>query len=226
MKNVNENARKVLAMLRSANGAISALGLFRLIRLTSKITAPTIAVLHNYTSDKSDNTELADYTLNVGTKYENAKSATLKTVANLDLSDMLAIADQCTPTAIKGFQYIDRKGMTAEAYCTAVKAMIPQAIEEMRTVTPRPNDAVIHLNKVLSFNINTGHLLLAGELINGGKRVAIEGDVKLTAKAPKTVAKEVIRTYLNARTNKVRSFIIDNLNTISVGGEKIALNVG
>ena len=226
MKKTNENARKVLAMLRSANGAISALGLFRLIRLTSEITAPTLAVLHNYTSDKSDNTELADYTLNVGVKYDNAKATTLKTVANLDLSDMLAIADLCTPTAIKGFSYIDRKGMTAEAYCTAVKAMIPKAIEEMQVIKDRPNDAVIHLNKVLSFNINTGHLLLSGELVNGGKRVAVDGEVKLTANAPKTVAKEVIKSYLNARTSKVRSFIIDNLNTISVGGEKIALNVG
>lgn len=226
MKNTIENARKVLAMLQSANGKISVIGLFRLIILTSRVNAPTIAVLHNYTSDKSDNTELADYTLNIGTKYENAKATTLKTIANIDLYDMLAISDLCTPTAIKGFQYINRKGLTAEAYCTAVRAMIPQAVEEMRTITPRPNDNVIHLNKVLSFNTNTGNLLLAGELMNGGKRTAIEGEVTLTAKAPKTVAKEVIKSYLNARTSKVRTFAINNLNTISVGGEKIALNVG
>ena len=216
-------AVKVLAMLRSANGNISAKGLFHLIAATTEITAPTLAVLHNYTSDKSNNTELADYTLNVGTKYENAKTTTLKTVATLDLNDMLAISDLCTPTAIKGFSFIDRKGMTAEAYCTAVKAMIPKAIEEMQTVKDRPNDKVIHLNKVLSYNINTGNLLIAGELVNGGKRVSIEGNVKLTAKAPKTVAKEVIKSYLDVRTSKIRTFAVTNLNTISVGGEKIEL---
>ena len=228
MKKTNENARKVLAMLRSANGAISAPGLFRLIRVTGDITAPTIAVLHNYTSNKSNNTELADYTLNVGTKYENAKAATLKTVANLDLADMLAIADLCTPTAIKGFSLINRKGMTAEAYCTAVKAMIPQAIENLsKDAKPRPNDAVIHLNKVLFYNINKGHLYIMGELMSNGKHTSVQStEKKLVGTAPLTTAQNVVKSYIDARTSKIRSFIVENLNTVSVGGQKIALNVG
>lgn len=226
METLKENALKVLEMLKKANGRVSVDGLFRLIAITNEILAPMLVVLHNYTSDKSDNTELADYTLNVGTKYENAKVSTDKKLESLEPSDLLAIADNCTPTGIKGFIYINRKGLTESEYCTAVKNALPVALEEMKVVTDRPNDNVIHLNKVLSFNSNTGNLLIAGELVKGGKDVKVEGETKMTAKAPKTVAKEMIKAYLNTRTSKIRTFAITNLNTISVNGEKIALNVG
>lgn len=226
MKNKNENARKVLSMLRNAGGNVSALGLFRLIRKTNGITVPTLVVLHNYTSDKSDNTELADYTLNLGTKYENAKEKTGKQLSDIDKPEMVELAALCTTDQIKGFRYIDRKGLTELAYCIAVKAMLPTALDEMKNVTARPNENVIQLNSVLSFNANTGNLLMVGELIKGGKDTTVKGEVKMTAKAAKTVAKEVIKGYLNARTSKIRSFNVANLNYISVGGEKIALNVG
>ena len=113
--------------------------------------------------------------------------------------------------------------MTEQDYCTAVKLALPTAIEEMKTVTPRPNDAVIHINSVLSYNTNTGNLLIAGELVKGGKTVKVEGETKMTAKAPKTVAKEVVKDYLNSRTSKIRTFAITNLNTISINNQKIEL---
>lgn len=223
MKKNTEIAKQILAMLQVANGNISAMGLFRLITITNKIQAPTLVVLHNYTSDKSDNTELADYTLNVGTKYENALESTSKKIEDITVADLPEIQALCTPEKIKGFAYIDRKGLTEEAYCNAVKLALPTAIEEMKTVTPRTNDNVIRINKVLSYNTNTGHLLLSGELVKGGKTVSIVGEIKMTAKAPKTVAKEVVKSFLNTRTSKIRTFVIENLNTISVNGERITL---
>lgn len=225
-KLINDLKMKLLAVLtaiRANGGNISAKGLFMLIRKTSELTAPQIVVLHNYTSDKSDNTELADYVMNIGTKYENAKDSSLKKLADLDLSDLAAIAETCTPATIKGYQYINRKGLTDAEYCTAVKNELPTALAEMQTVTDRPNDNVIHINSVLSYNSNTGNLLISGELVKGGKTTKIEGEPKLTAKAPKTVAKEMIRAYLNTRTSKIRQFNITNLNEISIGGEKITL---
>jgi hypothetical protein len=223
MKKINENARKVLAMLRQANGKISAIGLFRLIRITSAIDSPTFAVLHNYTSDKSDKTELADYVLNVGTKYERAKETSIRKIENLGTADIMAIQQICTPETIKGFQYINRKGLSEIGYCNEVKLAVPQAIEEMKTVVSTPNVNEIHLNKVLKYNTNTGNLLLSGELISGGKTTTVKAEPKFTAKAPLTVAKEVVRGYLNTRTNNIRSFRIDNLNTVSVANHKIEL---
>jgi hypothetical protein len=226
MKTTHENSYKVLAELRNAGGKISAIGLFRLIAITENIIAPMLVVLHNYTSDKSDNTELADYVMNVGTKYENAKESANKKITDLGTAEIVEIQALCTPATIKGYQHINRKGMTDENYCNAVKIAVPQAIEEMKTVKERPNENVIHLNKVLSYNTNTSNLLIAGELIKGGKSVTITGETKPVAKAPLTVAKEVVKGYLNTRTSKIRTFAITNLNTISINGKKIDLNVG
>lgn len=226
MKKNNEIANQVLAMLRANNGAISATGLFRLILVTNKVSisgVPTLAVLHDYNSDKSDNTELADYVINIGTKYENAKESTAKKIEDITVADLPELHELCTPATIKGFAFIDRKGLSEAAYCDAVKLALPVAIEEMKNVTARPNENVIRLNSILSYNTNTGSLLLAGELVKGGKTVSVVGETKMTAKAPKTVAKEVVKNYLNARTSKIRSFKIENLRQISVANEKIEL---
>lgn len=220
----NINYQEILEAIRNNGGTISASGLMRLIAATNAITCPTLVVLHNYTSEKSDNQELADYKLNVGTKYENAKEISIRKVESLTPADLPEIQALCTPDKIKGFQYINRKGLTENDYCNQVKIAIPQAIAEMQTVTDRPNSAVIHLNKVLTFNRNTGNLLLSGELTSGGKIVKVEQETpKMTAKAPKTVAKEVVKTFLGARSNKIRSFNLIYLNTISINKQKIPL---
>lgn len=223
MKVTNEIKQQILAALQANGSQISAIGLFKLIEVTNAIVTPTFAVLHDYTSDKSDNTELADYTLNLGVKYENAKDKSVKLISQLTSQDVAIMATRCTPDQIKGFEYINLKGVTPQAYCEAVKLALPQAIEEMKTVKDTPNDAVIHVNSILSYNANTGNLLLAGELVKGGKTVSIQGEVKTTAKGAKTVAKEVVKNYLNTRTSKIRSFAITNLHTVSVNGEKITL---
>lgn len=217
------NAKRVLKAINDANGTITANGLMKLIAVTNAVKVPTIVQLHNYTSDKSENTELSDYTLNIGTKYGNAKKQSVKKFADLDADDLKAIAVLCTPESIKGFQYINRKNLTADEYCNEVIDAIPQAIEELKTPSTRKVN-VIRLNETLSFNVNTGNLLIAGELIKGGKKIKVESTtIKMVAKAPKTVAKEVIKNYLNARSSKIRSFSITNLNTISVNHQKIAL---
>lgn len=223
MEKLTTQQIEILAAINAAGGQISASGLMRLIAATNKIEVPTFTVLHNYTSDKSGNTELADYELNIGVKYENAKESTFKKVDQLDEADIMIIEAMCNPTDIKGFEYIDRKGMTEADYCKAVIAAIPTAIAELLVVKPRTNDAVVHINKVLSFNENTGNLLIYGELLKGGKKTTVKGAIKLVGKAPKTVAKEVVNSYLSTRASKIRSYNISNLNTISINHEKITL---
>lgn len=224
MTQLTPTQQEILTAINQAGGRISAIGLIRLIIATNAVNCPTLVQLHNYSSDKSENEELADYTINVGTKYDNAKTSSIRKIESLTIAELPEIQALCTPEKIKGFQYINRKGMNEADYCNAVKLALPEAIEEMKNVTARPNDAVIHLNSILSYNANTGNLLIAGELISGGKTVTVEQEApKLTAKAPKTVAKEVVKTYLGTRSNKIRSFNITNLNTISINKKHIEL---
>lgn len=233
---------------------LSIISLFRLIYRTNSIQGPTLVVLNGYLSDISDNTEEQNCTINVATKYGNAKNSSIKTIQNIDSEDVAKIFDLCTPELIKGFRFIDLNGVTALDYCEAVKNSIPDAISELLTPETRENNDQ-WINGILVFCpkisipildengqptyyvkgdkkgdqkfkvTGTDSLSIMGELVSGGKRIIEEGDFKLTKKAPKTVAKEVVLNYLNPRSNKIRRYTINNLESISIGGEKIKMTV-
>jgi len=225
MENVITSAvrNQILEAISTNGGEISALGLMRLIQSTNQLNAPQFVVLHNYSSDATNNEELADYKINVGVVYDNAKKSTQRSINTLTVEDMLKISNLCTPELIKGFKYINLKGISPLAYCDNVRNMILTAVQELKTVKPRVSNNIT-LNKVLSFNTNTGNLHIRGEVVNGGKKVTVEQKtIKLVAKAPKTVAKEVIKSFLGTRSSKIRTFNITNLNKITVNKNSIEL---
>jgi hypothetical protein len=222
-KITNEIKNQILVAISSNGGEISSLGLMRLIEATNKLNAPQFVKLHNYSSDASDNGELADYLINVGVVYENAKKSTQRSINTLTVDDMIAISELCAPESIKGFNFINLKGVDPLTYCDNVKGMLFEALDEMKTVKPKESNNIA-LNSVLSFNTNTGNLLIRGEMVKGGKTVTVEQIVpKMVAKAPKTVAKEIINGYLNTRASKMRTFNITNLNKITINHKEIEL---
>jgi transposase-like protein len=248
------NILTVLNAIRSNGGSISARALFALIYLTNRVVAPTIVRLIGYVSDKSEMNEIADKSMQLGVKYGNALKSTAKKLEELDAEDMTAIAETCTEQGIKGFRYINRKGLTVAEYCKAVVDALPLALAEMLDPKKRENN-VIKLNDILWYNINTGNLLLFGEMIAESKIVTAEGcpacgkeivkgtlvfvadhhancphcgtqfGKDFTKKGAKTVAKQQINAYLNTRTSKVRTHKVVNLQAVAMLGEKVELNI-
>ena len=214
---------QILTAISSNGGKVSARGLMRLIEVTNTIVAPTFVTLHNYSSDKSEQTELADYLINVGTKYNNAKVSTQKKISNITVHDMQEIANRCTIEIIDVYN-VNTKGIAPLEYCELVKGQLLTAISEMKVVRPQKKSNDIWLNKVLVFNTNTEQLSLMGELIKGRKTVNIKAAPKArVGSSPKTIAKKVIKYYLNTRTSKIERFKVVNTNKISIKNESVNL---
>jgi len=222
-KITSEIRNQILVAINNNGGEISASGLMHLIEVTNAIVAPTIVVLHNYVPSGENAAAMADYKLNVATKYNNAKVKTQKNINSLTIDDMQAIANLCTidnvnwlPIALK---------VSKQQFCDDMVFAIPKAIAEMQVVKPNKRNE-IHLNKVLKFNVNTSSLLLAGELMANGKTIIVKADkpIKVVASSPKTIVKKVIKKYLGTRTSKIRTYDISQLHNISVKNENIVLN--
>ena len=220
----NEIKNQILTAIRNNGGAISAIGLMNLIKVTNQITAPTLVVLHDYVPKGKNVSNMADYKLNVATKYENAKVSTQKNINSLTSEDLKAIAALCTVDTVY-WEPITLK-VSKEQFCADMIAAIPQAIEEMKVVKPKAINE-IRINKVLKFNVNTGALILSGELVEGGKiETVAKPDEEITpvASSPKTIVKKVITKYLGTRTSKIRTFDVSMLHNISVKNTNIVLN--
>ena len=62
--------------------------IFSIVELFASMTGVNFVGLREYSSDKSDNTEVANIRMNVGISYGNAKDADLKTLQNITDSEM------------------------------------------------------------------------------------------------------------------------------------------
>ena len=49
------------------------------------------------------------------------------------------------------------------------------------------------------------------------------GERKLIAKAPKTVAKEIIKKFAGIHTDNIRRFVLENMNAIKINGNEITI---
>lgn len=175
-----------------------------LLKLTDPISGVSILRINGYSSDKSNNTEIASQTINVGASYENMKIKDENIYANFDIDSV----------DVEKFNYntIDTAKLTLEEYKQAVKEALPIALEELQAPKKkRDTSADIWLNKVVCFNMNTMRLSVLGQSLS--KQVEKKGEFKVVKSAPKTVAKKLIEKQAKGRTASLRRFAIDNLVT-------------
>jgi hypothetical protein len=251
---IKERAKQVILAILSAKEkgqkSISVIALLRLVALTSRLTAPTFIRLHNYVSDESQNCEAQDVTVILGAKYGKARAESIKKAEDLTAEDITAIQSTCTPDQIKGFKYINKKGISAEAYCKAVAEAVPEALAKKLAPKTRNNDGIIRINSSLQYFINTNNLILFGQKVKDSKKVntrfcptcggtyefanVVEDShtacpicnafiEKLTANKPMTIAGNQIDKYLNSRASKISRFSVANAESISILGESLDL---
>jgi hypothetical protein len=186
----------------------------KLIEATNQISGVSLISINGYSSDKSNNTEIANQLINIGASYQNMIKKDSNIFANVDLN----LID------IDKFNYasIDTGKLTLEQFKQAVKENLSIALTELQAPKKSKETNDIYLNKALVYNLNTMRLSVIGQQIN--KVVETKGEFKIVKSSPKTIAKKLIEKQVKSRTATLRRFALDNLiNSISINGDKLEI---
>jgi hypothetical protein len=179
--------------------------------------------INGYQSASSNGTETADQLINVGASYENMLDKDADLFKDVDLSKINVDNYK--------YQFVNMNGLTLDEYKQAVVNALPLALIELQSdKKEKENDtsssidtsATIKLNSTLFFNRNTRNLNIFGMQVY--KKVTERGEVKIVKKAPKTVAKEIIKKSVNSRASKLRTFTIQNIVTsVKINGSELLI---
>ena len=215
MTNQSNKQIAILAILKAYTN-VSIEQVESLISATNNVGGISFVSLKGYSSDKSNNTEIANQLINIGASYNNM----LKKDDNIYLNFDIASVD------VLAFNYsnIDTKGLTIAEYQQAVKSALEVALIELQAPKQSKDTSNdIWLNKALVFNLNTLRLSIFGQSVT--KSVEVKGEFKKVASAPKTIAKKLIELQAKGKAQTLRRFAIDNFNgLIKVSGETILID--
>ena len=218
--NISLAESTIIAVL-SAYGNMTRETLFALIDATTVKGAKFISI-KDYNSDKSDNTELANYVVNIGISYENMLNKDSLTLHSYDIETVKDVLKEKVMSHNYG-KYDLKKFADASQPYNEILDLLPTALIEMKQADQQPTDREnnnVKLNPVLWFNTSTNNLLIFGKKVS--KETTVKGEYKKVASAPLTVAKNIIRDTL--RKDDLRTFKIDNvLTSFTSKGETLEL---
>jgi hypothetical protein len=205
MTNTNthtENRQSAILAILNAYGNLDITQIELLIKATNEIGGVSAVSIKGYSSDLSQNSEIANQLINVGANYENMLTKDSNIYANFDVDSV----------DVDKFDYstIDTAKLTLDEFKQAVKGQLSIALNELQA-PKKTNDtsADIWLNKALVFNLNTMRLSIRGMQMS--KSVEVKGTFKVVKSAPKTIAKKLIEKQAKGRSATLRRFAIDNL---------------
>jgi hypothetical protein len=183
-----------------------------LIEATNNIGV-TFCSIKNYKSDKSDNSENANHTINIGVRYENILAKDENIYQNFDVNSV----------DVNRFNYetIDLAGLSLEAYKAAVKLALPTALAELQQPKKERQSNDVYLSKVVVFNVSTERISIVGQSVT--KTVTEKGEFKKVKSAPKTIAKRLIEFAAKPKSNDIRRFAIDNIESVKLFGDTIEI---
>lgn len=209
--------QQIVAQVVSANEGITVESLHALIEATNPLKGCKLISIKNYTSDTTENTELANHVINIGFIYDNMKKTD---------KQLLAAVDVATIDVNKyNYSNINFDGRTETEYKALVQASLAEALtaltasNESEGTTRENND--FYLNKCLVYNTNTKSLSIIGQSVS--KSTVVEGDVKVTKKKALTVAKDLIKKAAGLRTDTYRRFKLVNMSSVKVSGETVEI---
>ena len=195
------NFQTVIAQICANYNNLNEQQIQALINATNEIGGCSMVAIKDYSSDKSNNTEIANQLINVGGNYANMLKKDGNIYANFDVNTV----------DVEKFNYstIDTGKLTLDEFKQAVKENLPIALTELQAPKKTKETNDIYLNKVLVWNLNTLRLSVIGQQIN--KTVETKGEFKIVKSAPKTIAKRLIEKQAKGRTQTLRRFALDNI---------------
>jgi len=214
MKKTNTTLNELIAKIVSVYGCDEQ-QVLRLIEITTDMSkGAKFATIKDYSSDKSEHSEIANHSIILNFSYANMKKDDKETLRNFDVN----VVD------VNKFNYdsIDTKGMELGAYKNEVRNSLQNALYEInnpKQVERVNNDD--YLNDILVFNWNTERLSIIGQGMK--KETIVEGEYKKVKSAPLTIAKKLIMKQANLRVDKYRRYAIDNLSIVKLQGETLEI---
>jgi hypothetical protein len=208
------NFQTVIAQICANYNNLNEQQIQALINATNEIGGCSMVAIKDYSSDKSNNTEIANQLINVGASYQNMIKKDSNIYANFDVNTV----------DVDKFNYatIDTGKLTLEQFKQAVKENLSIALVELQAPKKSKETNDIYLNKALVFNLNTLRLSVIGQQIN--KTVEVKGEFKIVKSSPKTIAKRLIEKQAKGRTQTLRRFALDNvIKEIRLNGETIEI---
>jgi len=209
------NKEKAIVAILTAYSNLNIEQINDLISATNGIKGVSFVSIKGYSSDKSNNTEIANHLINIGASYANMITKDGNIYANFDV----------TSVNIDKFDYsaIDTAGLTLDEYKAEVKKELPVALDELnQPKAKKDTSADIWLNKALVFNLNTLTLSIFGQSVT--KNVETKGTFKLVKSAPKTVAKRLIEKQAQGKAQTLRRFALNNLvGSVTLKGETLEI---
>lgn len=218
MKNQNQNQNpmfnELVALIVSSYGC-NELEVINLIDITTNMSrGAKFASIKEYSSDKSEHSELANHNIILNFSYENMKKDDKEILRTFDVN----VID------VNKFNYdnIDLNGKDLTTFKNEVRSLLAEVLEELRNPIKKNrvnND--IYLNDMLVFNTKTERLSIIGEGVK--KSVIVEGEFKKQKSVPKTIAKKLVKKQANLRSDKFRRYAIDNLSIVKLQGETLEI---
>jgi hypothetical protein len=214
MKTTNKTLNELIAKIVSVYGCDEQ-QVLRLIEITTDMSkGAKFATIKDYSSDKSEHSEIANHSIILNFSYKNMKKDDKETLRTFDVN----LVD------VNKFNYdsIDTKGMELSAYKNEVRNSLQNALYEInnpKQVERVNNDD--YLNDILVFNWNTERLSIIGQGVK--KETIVEGEYKKVKSAPLTIAKKLIMKQANLRVDKYRRYAIDNLSIVNLQGENLEI---
>jgi hypothetical protein len=170
----------------------------KLVAIISQIKTPSFVRIINYTNDKGN--ETANYTINLGIRYENAKQSDiewLRNENNLQSIDFGKLKSWANTARIEMLQSRLNPSRQSAAQSDAYQTLCP--------------NVRLHLEKQ--------RIYIYGFVVS--KQVTIEGNYPSVDSAPLTLAKKKIEKELKA--TQFRQFAFDKLQSVRVKGEEIEI---
>lgn len=208
------NLKNTILQIASVYNNLNESQIQKLIESTNLINGVSFVKIENYSSDKSNNTEIANQLINIGASYQNMIKKDTNIYANFDVNTV----------DVDKFNYstIDTGKLTLEQFKQAVKENLEIALTELQAPKKSKETNDVYLNKALVFNLTTMRLSIIGQQIN--KVVETKGEFKIVKSSPKTIAKRLIEKQAKGRTQTLRRFALDNvIKEIRLNGETIEI---
>ncbi len=171
--------------------------------------------INNYHSEKSG--EIANHNILTNISVMNAKEKDCNTLQNCTDNDLTSISK----SASKIIAFDIFKLALSEMKTSAVKNL-SENIEDRTAQSQAQTNAYIQLSKAIKIHKDTGNIHVFGMAIS--KRVIVPGEYKPVNSADKTLAKNAITKQLDLRAGKFRTFILGNIESVTLNGETLNIN--
>jgi hypothetical protein len=166
--------------------------------------------INGYKSEKTG--EVANHNIITNISVMNAKTKDFETLKS---ADVVSISEGKT-IALDVFK------MALSEMLVSAEKNLSEKMEDRTAQSQAQTDAYIHLSPAIRIHKETGNVHIFG--LANSKKVLVAGTYKEVNSADKTIAKNVITKSLNLRAGKFRTFILENVASVSMEGENLNIN--